>query len=491
MKKAILCILSFIPLVVCHSQTTNDFNDFRNEILNGFSKERETIHNDYNSFRANINAEYANFLRNAWSGLSAFAPIMKPKDSSPVPPVIFDENKITPPITIETKPIPVPKPYTSPKPVAPIEENEQSKQHLVIDFYGLTIQVRVPEKLSISVSNNENDIATAWDKFSDGSFENSLYDLQSIRVSNDLCDWAYLQLVNKLSTHYFSNPNASSLLTAWFLCQSGYQIRIAKDNSNIIVLYASNHTIFDKAYYIVDGMKYYPLDNKPSNIKICNAVFKGETPLSLYIPKAQKFGEDMSEKRLIKSSRYPNIKASVTVNKNLIDFYNNFPTSAIGVNPLSRWAIYANTPFDAKSSSSLYSQLNSNLSSISKLDAVEILLNWVQTGFEYEYDDIVWGHDRAFFAEETLFYPYADCEDRSILFSHLIRELLGLDVALVYYPGHLATAVRFNEDVAGDAVIINGKKFIICDPTYIGAPVGSQMPNLESDKIQTIVLNRE
>ena len=237
-------------------------------------------------------------------------------------------------------------------------------------------------------------------------------------------------------------------------------------------------------------MKYYPLDNKSSNIKICNAVFKGETPLSLYIPKAQKFGEDMSEKRLIKSSRYPNIKASVTVNKNLIDFYNNFPSSAIGGNPLSRWAIYANTPFDTVSSSSLYSQLNSNLSSISKLDAVEILLNWVQTGFEYEYDDIVWGHDRAFFAEETLFYPYADCEDRSILFSHLIRELLGLDVALVYYPGHLATAVCFNEDVQGDALMINGRKFIVRDPTYIGAPVGVQMPDLEYDKAQAIVLNR-
>ncbi|MBD5342959.1 MAG: transglutaminase domain-containing protein [Bacteroides sp.] len=489
MKKEILCILSFISLVVCHSQTTNDFNDFRNEILNGFTKERESIRNDYNSFRENINAEYSNFLRNAWSSLSAFAPIMKPKDSSPVPPVIFDEKKVTSPITIDIKPLPVPKPYTSPKPVVPIEENGQSKQQLVIEFYGLTIPVRIPEFSPISISNNENEIAAAWDKFSDGSFENSLCDLQSVKTSNDLCDWAYMQMVKRFSTDYFPNSNAASLLTAWFLCQSGYQIRIAKDSSNIIVLYASNHTIFDQAYFIVDGMKYYPLDNKSSNIKICNAVFKGETPLSLSIPKAQKFGEKMSEKRVIKSSRYPNIKASVSVNKNLIDFYNNFPTSAIGGNPLSRWAIYANTPFDTKSSSSLYSQLNSNFSSISKLDAVEIILNWVQTGFEYEYDDIVWGHDRAFFAEETLFYPYADCEDRSILFSHLVRELLGLEVALIYYPGHLATAVSFNEEVSGDAVNVNGKKFIICDPTYIGAPVGAQMPNLEYDKIQAIVLN--
>lgn len=104
--------------------------------------------------------------------------------------------------------------------------------------------------------------------------------------------------------------------------------------------------------------------------------------------------------------------------------------------------------------------------------------------------DVVWGQDRAFFAEETLYYPYCDCEDRSILFSRLVRDLVGLDVALVYYPGHLATAVRFNEAVEGEGLIINGDKFIVCDPTYIGAPVGVQMPDLEYDKTQAIVLNR-
>ena len=114
----------------------------------------------------------------------------------------------------------------------------------------------------------------------------------------------------------------------------------------------------------------------------------------------------------------------------------------------------------------------------------------MQTGLEYEYDDKVWGHDRAFFAEESLYYPYSDCEDRSILFSRLVRDLLGLDVALVYYPGHLATAVCFKNDVTGDAMMIGGRRFVVCDPTYIGAPVGAQMPNLQHEKAQAIVLER-
>lgn len=178
------------------------------------------------------------------------------------------------------------------------------------------------------------------------------------------------------------------------------------------------------------------------------------------------------------------------VPQKLIEFYNTYPTSTIDRNPLTRWAMYANTPLAQKTKDVLYPSLNRHIIEGDELQAAGILLNWIQKGLIYEYDDKVWGHDRAFFSEETLYYPHCDCEDRSILFSRLIRDLLDLDVALIYYPGHLATAVCFNGDVEGDAMIINGRKFIICDPTYIGAPVGMQMPDLEYDKAQAILLSR-
>ena len=113
----------------------------------------------------------------------------------------------------------------------------------------------------------------------------------------------------------------------------------------------------------------------------------------------------------------------------------------------------------------------------------------MQTAFVYEYDDKVWGEDRAFFAEETLYYPYCDCEDRSILFSRLVRDLLGLDVILVYYPGHLATAVCFNSEVKGDYITLNGRRFVVCDPTYIGAPVGCTMPSMDNKAAKVILLH--
>ena len=148
----------------------------------------------------------------------------------------------------------------------------------------------------------------------------------------------------------------------------------------------------------------------------------------------------------------------------------------------------ANKPLDSVAKDELYPAIREKLKGLSQKEAMERLLNWVQTAFVYEYDDKVWGDDRAFFPEETLYYPYCDCEDRSILLSRLVRDLLGLKAILIYYPGHLAMAVGFTEDVKGDYILLQGKKYVVCDPTYIGAPVGVTMEGMDNEKAKVILL---
>ena len=121
--------------------------------------------------------------------------------------------------------------------------------------------------------------------------------------------------------------------------------------------------------------------------------------------------------------------------------------------------------------------------------AANILINFVQTGFRYQTDNQQFGYERPLFGDETLFYPYCDCEDRSILYSILVRELLGLEVALVYYPGHLATAVCFKGGPYGDYFNVNGKKYTVCDPTYIGASIGLTMPDMNNKEAELTILN--
>ena len=57
-----------------------------------------------------------------------------------------------------------------------------------------------------------------------------------------------------------------------------------------------------------------------------------------------------------------------------------------------------------------------------------------------------------------------------------MKDLLGLEVVLLLYPGHLATAVHYTEPLSGSYFTMDGKTWFISDPTYIGANVGECMP---------------
>ena len=51
-----------------------------------------------------------------------------------------------------------------------------------------------------------------------------------------------------------------------------------------------------------------------------------------------------------------------------------------------------------------------------------------------------------------------------------------------------AEDVCFNQQVKGDYILLNGNKFVVCDPTYIGAPVGLTMPNMDNKSANVIIL---
>jgi len=88
------------------------------------------------------------------------------------------------------------------------------------------------------------------------------------------------------------------------------------------------------------------------------------------------------------------------------------------------------------------------------------LINFVQTAFDYKTDGDQFGYEKPFFVDELFYYPYSDCEDRAVLYSYLVRTLMGLDVVLLEYPNHMATAVCFDENIDGDYVTVGGKNIL-------------------------------
>lgn len=484
MRKILVSIFLFYPLYIFGQNT----------FIDAYEHFRKSMNDEYASFRNDCNQKYAEFLRQAWDWYEGNAPMPLPKEENPVPPrpYVPDEDidetpvDITPVIVtpIDTEP--------QPKPIEPIREMPRPQDdYFDFDFYGISAHVRLPDCAKLSIKDcSPNAIANGWQQLCSDEMNNTIRDCLENRICYKLCDWAYLLFLNELSHRFCPDANGATLLTAFLYCQSGYQMRLAHNGNKLILLFGSKHQIFDKGFYVIDGENFYPVEAISGSISICNAAYEGESPLSLLIDAEQKIGTSLSDKRNISSKKFSEMTVISQVPQDLITFYNSYPTSAIDGNTMTRWAMYANTPLAQTTKDRLYPSFKKAIENCTQEVAANKLLNWVQTGFVYEYDDKVWGHDRAFFAEESLYYPFCDCEDRSILFSRLVRDLLDLDVALVYYPGHLATAVCFTTEVKGDAITISNRRFVICDPTYIGAPIGKQMPNLDYDNIQAIILHR-
>ena len=63
-----------------------------------------------------------------------------------------------------------------------------------------------------------------------------------------------------------------------------------------------------------------------------------------------------------------------------------------------------------------------------------------------------------------------------------------MDAVLLEYPNHLAAVVRFNGTIEGDYVTVEGKRFVICDPTYVGAGIGVSMSDLDTSNLKIVKL---
>lgn len=412
------------------------------------------------------------------------------------------------PVQMAVKQVIQPAPLIKqPEPLAEVKQDKfLENDYVEFRVFGTLCKVRIGEncrfKLNGITSDEIADIIR--DEFPKTQYDNLLYDCLQERKHHDLSDWAYYQMLLTLTRKFYGeNSNEGTLVLAFLYSQSGYKMRIAHDDSNLYMLAATRHFIYNKSFYYMDGEWFFLLDGrKAKKLSVCQAGFPKESSLSLQISAAQRLDMNPTGERTITSIKNPDFTFTLHSNKNYLDFYETYPSSNIDNNFMTRWAIYANTPLEKGIRDQLYPQMKEKLQGLSELEAVQQMLWWLHgrldlegsisnsDTFLYRYDEDCWGEDRAFFGEETLFYPYCDCEDRSILLSHLVRDLLGLDVILVYYPGHLAMAVGFNEPVEGDFIMLDGRKFIVCDPTYIGARVGETMPIVNNDDATVILLQK-
>lgn len=247
MKRALIAMgmaLCFFGQV----QAQND--DFGDDFKEDFESFRRAIHKDFNNFRKKINKEYAEFLKNPWEEFTEKKPLVIPKEDD-VPPVIYPEEERDKPFPApEPLPydvvIPVPKPAPQPKPVEPIKENPEPMPKVDFLWFGTKLSVRFDTSSALQMTGAREDVVSAaWLELSGQQYTNLVYDCLQLRTEYKMGDWAYLEMLQAVAEKLFGEgTNESVLLMAYLYCQSGYKMRLARDDSGILhMLFASRHII--------------------------------------------------------------------------------------------------------------------------------------------------------------------------------------------------------------------------------------------------------
>lgn len=485
----ILFLSGFVCLT--NNVSAQTFEDYKARTLQDFNAYRDEQWRQFKEYRDKVNAEFAEYMRHSWVKRESEPAIPMPERPEPPKPVVKDPKQIPAPDSLPLgKIIPSSQPVQLPQPVVPIPDVVVPVHpSFSFDFYGTRCNLALEEAHRFVLKGvDENKVADAWQILSKDRFLPVVAGCLAWRDKLRLCDWGYVRFVEHMTAAFFGKEqqNEAQLLQMFLLTQSGYKVRIARTGERLVVLLPSKDEIYEYSYLNLKGEKYYVVDPslRQCSFHVFEREFPGEQFFSLQIPFHPLLDVDPSEPRRLTSRRYPALSVEVTVNRNLIAFYDDFPQS-------NAWDMYVQASLDDKVKDMLYPALRQAIAGKSKPEAANILINFVQTAFEYQTDQKQFGGERAFFPDETLYYPYSDCEDRAILYAVLARELLNLEVVLLHYPKHLATAVCFDEEVPGDYFMLDGRKYLVCDPTYINADIGEAMPQYKQTQAQVIRLGRE
>lgn len=478
----------FFLLYISQVTAQSDFEKFkakRQEKLQNFRKDKIE---EFENFREKRNKKFAKFLKERWASHEVKAPMFTPRIEPPEP-VYAPEDKVT---DVPSVKIPVNDVVVKEKPVSVVripedisdskgQENEQNVYSRTVRFYGTPIKYNIPKDTRFRLAGiDEESVGNAWDLFYNNRYDVILQSVDDAIKVYGLSDWGVFKLIEFISEDIFGKgTNESCVLRAYLMSQAGIDVRIGRTDAGLVILVPITEDIAMYKYLTFNGKKYYLFGNVGSGAVYTYNESFGEksNSITLAIDALPKLNGDYVDSRTIASKNYPELSFRTVANRNLMAYYNDLP-------PVCNVSHYSSIrDADANTLLPLLEVLDKALKGKSEVETVNMLLDLIQYGFEYETDAEQFGREKYNYIEENFYYPACDCEDRAILFSVLTEIILERDVVLLEFPNHLSAAVCFSEPMNGDYIEYQGKKYYICDPTYIGASAGLMMPLPDVGKV--------
>ena len=470
-----------VPLNAVFAQ--NDFDAYRAQQAQG----AQQVKREFREYKEQQDREFANFLKGQWSEFQTSQGKVRLKEpepkQAPVAPPPAPAPDTTPVVVTPPMPYPAvapvnipvtPPPPPQPKPVT-IGANE-----LDLVFFGNAVKLTFDPKWKsyrLAGGAKPETMSEFWTVMSGSQYEQTIQTISNARRDLKLDDWGFVTLWRDVAKALQPERKSEQNLLLWFfLVKSGYDVRLGYYDSDVFLFVAIKQPVYATKYTKVNNQTYYAaLSEDHGNGIRAFYSYKSDYPTKLNALdikfSATGITNPVTAQRTLQFDyKGQLVKFNVNYDRRLIEYFESFPQID--------FELYFDTDSSALLRQGLLPQLKNYTSAMSEDEAVNFLLSFVQHAFAYKTDIDQFGYQKCFFIEESIYFPYNDCKDRSVIFAWLVRELMGIKVIGLLYPGHMTTAVELKQIHEGYATVLyQGKHFVIADPTYINASVGMPMPS--------------
>lgn len=449
----------------------------------------------YEDFKSKANADFAEFLKRQWAdyracrGEDAPLPVVEPEPAA-LPaddPVVSELPKADPDEEVRR----VVSGEAAPAPVRPVAPPTGRGGRLVVEFFGDRLTLPWPEGMAPRLNSaDEHGFSAWWERLSAVDADALLKTLADYAARCRLNGWGCYRLVRAVSEAAYADALASERIAmqAWLLSQLRFKAQVASCDAGLVLLLPFREMVYNRRYLEIAGQRYYIYGyGSPSGgfRTYENTFTYADRQLTLTLEQPMEAGATV-ERGLERWSRLLGEDFSVPLHRGTI--------ALMYEHPLTDNLVYYRQRLSGGLSERVLSTLRRKTAGMGELQAAEYLLRLVQNGFDYVTDDVAFGRQKQLFIEESFFYGRNNCKDRVGVYSWLVRELLGLDVIYVRYTGsgsqvgHIACAVAFEGEVPGKSYRYRGRRYVVCDPTYINASAGQEMPGYEGAQRECLAL---
>ncbi|MEL7123189.1 MAG: hypothetical protein AAFO07_27315 [Bacteroidota bacterium] len=336
------------------------------------------------------------------------------------------------------------------------------------NFYNQKVTIRYSPGIVINapISPSERTISNYYKLIKRENYTSLLQDLRYYRNHLLLNDWLLYKMVYLTAREIISSDNQLQVeLLCWFILNElGYETRVTYLHDQVYVYAYTIDEIYEIPLITDQGKTFANLTSFRSGktaemeeLFLLNyrprSNFKPFTFLLSFHPI---FPKKIKQRLVEFSYQGRNYSFLLKIDQNIIQILEDYPYFAEEQ--------YLEFAFSKTAFESLIPPLKEALKDKGQIEAIELMVSFTRSSFDYKEDKSFFGKSKPMVAEEVLYYPYSDCEDRSALFYQLVKILLDLPMIIIAFDDHLTIAVAL-ENFEGQAIEYKNKKYYICDPT--------------------------